>query len=364
MFIGREKEIQHIYESLEAYRHSRSAHLLYVGDHKIGKTALLRNVETMLMADSVLVPLYFDFRMLVTTPEDFQVQFIERGLKMINRHIQAHSTEVASLLPSSFTSLYTHDLYSDLFKGYSDLSRQGKLEHVLKILSKIVQSLGRKVVYLLDNVSEFSALENFPDISHSDHVLSMALLTRETFSISVALPGDFTWASIRGEIFSPHNKEVLFLDSLTKEEVLSVQMEGVDFSREQIEDIYTISGGNPLYYSVLFQIARNVGVSELNQRLEKELLEESYLYTLCEKKFLYILERSRYYGPLKLLLKFLASREGLSQKEMSSVMAMRQGVLRNYLVDLEKLGVVVRRGHGYFFADPLFKRWLIANNQK
>lgn len=363
MFIGREKEIQHIYEAIEAYRHGRSAHLLYVGDHYVGKTALLRNVERILQADVDLVPLFFDFRFLVTTPEDFQIRFIERGVQMINHHIRTHAQQVAAFIPESFTQLYTHPDYADYFRGYGDLSRQGKLEQALKVVSRLVLSLGKKPVFLIDNLSEFLALENFPQIAHVDHIMEMSLFTQDSFSISMTRPSEFSWEAFEGSLFNVYNKEVLSLGALEEGDVLALQSSS-DVSEEALRRMHDLASGNPLYFSIVRGFATQHQLDEIPKILEGELVGGGFLCVLCEKKYDYVLEKSRYYGPLKLLLRFLASREGFSQKEIGVLMGMKQGALRNYLVDLEKLGVVFRRGHAYFFTDQIFKNWLLLRDSQ
>ena len=322
---------------------------------------MLRNVERILQADVDLVPLFFDFRFMVTTPEDFQIRFIERGMKMVNVHIRTHAKDVVDFIPETFTQLYTHADYSDYFRGYGDLSRQGKLEQALKIVARIILSIGKKPVFLIDNVSEFLALENFPDVAHVDHVMEMSLFTQDAFSISTSRPTEFSWDAFEGDRFNVYNKEVLKLDVLEEDDVMALESAG-DTVESDLRKMHDLSSGNPLYFSIVRGLSDGHSLEEVPKMLEAELLGGSFLSILCEKKYDYILEKSRYYGPLKLLLRFLASREGFSQKEIGVLMGMRQGALRNYLVDLEKLGVVFRRGHAYFFADQIFKNWLLLRD--
>ena len=164
LFIGRDKEINDIYQNIEIYRYGKVRNMVYFGLSKMGKTMLLRQVEKNVQHDEVIVPIYIDFDKIATIPEDFGKRFISETISVINKHNTKSSTSDQNSLrqdPLHIEGLM-HDQYvAPLFEGYANKSRLEKLAVLFSVPAGILYSHKKKPLFLIDNLTSGMQLGSF-----------------------------------------------------------------------------------------------------------------------------------------------------------------------------------------------------------
>lgn len=368
VFIGRDKEINDIYQNIEIYRYGKVRNMIYFGLSKMGKTMLLRQVEKNLQHDETIVPIYIDFDKIATIPEDFGKRFISETVSAINKHNTKSSTSDQNSLrqyPLHIDGLMQDQYVAPLFEGYSGKSRLEKLAVLFSVPAGLLYSHKKKPLFLIDNITAGMQLGSFRGMKDIGKTLAEDLLGSGTSSVISANYDSHMMRVLDGEIFPVKNVEfyeIRPLGILEVQKALKDHLEEVDI--DLIERIAELTTGHPYYFKLLLRFFKNkkqLSRNDIDRYFERSLQGEAALSEFMMRFYTETLAVSRYHGPLKYLLKFLASREGLSQTDISKMTDITQGALRNYLNELERLRILFRDGGKYFFVDEVFQKWILLN---
>ncbi|MBU1166815.1 hypothetical protein KKC60_00200 [Patescibacteria group bacterium] len=339
-FFGRQKELDAIFQNIEIYRFDKPRHLLYVSKPKAGATTLLKYVHRKLKADPQIVPLYFDFSRLATTPEEFGSAFTETS----RRQLQARNFKMTGFTP-------IRD------------SRQGILEEALSYPQKAVQGKNLKILYLFDNLGESLLLEHYRGIDNVLRLLSKTTLHEHSSSIMTTSYDKALKRFHDSDSFHAPNLEIEELGQFTTREALEfLKMLLPNHKNSDLEKIALLASGQPFYLKNLagaFKHKLEIDEEVLERIFSRAITGGSPVGVFLESYYQIILLKARYYGPLKSLMRFLSSHEGLMQIEICRRLKAKQGIMRLYLKELEELGVIYRDKRRYYFSDLVFREWII-----
>lgn len=368
LFIGRDKEINDIYQNLEIYRYGKVRNMVYFGLSKMGKTTLLRQVARNLQNDPEIVPIFLDFSTIATVPEDFGVRFISETISAINKHNSRASTEDQDSLrqyPESIDGLKNDQETSAYFLDYDEKTRVERLATLLAVPQKILQKHSKKPFYLVDNVSEGLRLSSFKGMKNIGNIFARELFGNGTSSVMTSNYDAHMTHILDGQVFPVSHVEfyeIRPIGIVEVKKVLSERLDGLD--ADDVQRVAELTTGHPYYLKLLMRLFKGktkVSSDDIDRYFEKALQGEASIALFLQGFYREVLSYSRYHGPLKFLMRFLASREGLTQTDVSKMTGITQGALRNYLNELERLRILFRDGGKYYFIDEVFQKWILLN---
>lgn len=366
-FIGRDREINDVYQNIEIYRYGKVRNMIYFGLAKMGKTTLLRQIERNIQKDEVIVPIYLDFGKIATIPEDFGARFITEAMTKINAHNSKASTEDQDSLrqyPLYIDGLMKDSATASHFVQFSDKSRIDRLRVLLSLPAIILKGHGKKPLFLIDNVTEGMQMTSFRGMKHIGKVFAESLFGAGVSSIMTGNYDAHMTRLLDGEIFPIKNAEFYEIRPLGILEVKKVLKEQIDGLDDAVERIAELTTGHPYYFKLLLSVFKKKSKltgNDIDRYFEASLQGEARLSEFMLRFYKDTLTSSRYHGPLKYLMKFLASREGLTQTDISKMTGITQGALRNYLNELERLRILFRDSGKYYFVDEVFQKWILLN---
>ncbi|MBU1119236.1 hypothetical protein KKH43_05120 [Patescibacteria group bacterium] len=366
-FVGRKRELNDILHAIELSRHGKVQTLLFFGLPRIGKTTLLKFATRNLIKDPEIVPLMYDFKRLVTTPEDFGKRFVEEGLYSIQAHIRSLDvgSDALSIIPASLDECMADDRFVHLFNASSDQSRLDTLLVMLSIPAKVTTELGMKPLYIIDNVSELFSLSLFRNMSLAHTHVCRTLFSNSITSILSTSYGVSYDDMLDVDQCPLQNPEYYELGPLTYQEseaFLTARMKHIGPDMKKI--LVELSSGHPFYLKSIVRLFRGKGTLDdetVNQLFERALKSETTLALFLQSLYDVTLLKARYHGPLKLLIRFLASREGLTQMEIARMLSMSQGALQHYLSELLGFRILYKENRRYYYTDPVFQKWVLLN---
>jgi hypothetical protein len=297
--------------------------LLLTGPPGAGKTALLLDLAALLSREG-LVPVYLDLFTAASSPE-----------RLVNAALHALPVE-------SFGARLPQALEIRRLAEAGRTRGADAISALLRLLASLDEAQGRRVVLLLDEVTEIRSLAYFAGLRNVHEPFAAALRARRRGTL---LATSFPTAARRLWSF-----ESLALPTLTAEEL---QAE----AGAAASAVVSASFGWPRYARVLLE-ARPRTPADVASAWAEAMALGGRLEVLVRATHESLLLRSRGYGISKAVLQAVAHEEGLNLTALVPRLGRTPGAVRDYLqwlVSVDALRMVKKR---YVYVDGLLRLWV------
>lgn len=379
LFTDRETEIGQLKHALHSLLVGSAEHVALFGLRRVGKTLLLKELmRQILLSENGIVPVYMDFSVLCSSPENFVTGYIgslcywllEKGQTDPELYLNTNT------LPAALVRNGADDLLEDLQPILHELDRakpdrQALLRQAFRFPRQVVTRRETKLVLGFDEFQEIRTLENFPD---SHNVLSLFrseiqnqsgtayLLAGSAISIlshllshpDSPLFAQFTRLSI--EPF-PRSSTQALVNKLIPEELDS----------DLYPLIHSLTIGHPFYITALSRrlsylievVQRPASIDTVKQAfLIETLAPGGRIYDFCRYVYDLSLQKASGYGSLKAVLQILAAEEGLTASQIGRRLRVTAATASDYLRWLCNVDLIQEKDHLYFFRDPVLRFWI------
>jgi len=380
-FTNRAYELAQLAHYRQTIRPGPVEHVALFGLRRIGKTLLLKEFMRRTLNEAAdILPVYMDFAMLASSPENFALGFVGQVCYWLLRRGESETepflnsrTLPAALLQSGASDLYprVESLLHELDKARPD--RQTLLRQAFHFPQEVIAARKISLALIFDEFQEIRTLTRFPN---SQNVL--ALLRAEIQSQSGALyilAGSAV--SVLTELLS--NPDSPLFAQFTRLPVNAFDRESTGMLvRKLMADragpdllplIHSLSGGHPFYITALCR--RFMTLVDVTHRppdadtvkqafLTETLASHGRIYDFCRYVYDLSLQKASGYGALKAVLQILAAEEGLTASEIARRLRVTSATASDYLRWLQEVDLIIAHEHNYYFRDPVLRFW-IAN---
>jgi hypothetical protein len=239
----------------------------------------------------------------------------------------------------------------------------------LDFADKLAQELDCRLLLLLDEFTELSALGNYPAVRRPMHLFRAAMQRHERVGYVIAAS-----AISAMEELVQHGRSPLFLQF----EMVEVSRFDSDATLALAERVlggtpapgvgrrlHRLSGGHPFYvHTVASRLANldraphEIEPQDVLQAFVLETLNRTgQIYNYCRYLYDISLQRARGYGILRALLQVLAQEEGLTLSELARLIHKTAPATRGYLRALQEVDLVVESEKTYHYRDPVLRYW-------
>jgi len=372
LFTNRESELEQLRFFKEELINMQPKNLCILGPRRCGKSMLLKEFVLQNKNDKNMLISYVNIEPLVTTAFDFAVKFVGT----INYQLFDHNKNYLDCLSKEalLTSNAPKALKKNLQTLYTELEKaKPSSSYILSLAfsypKEIAKKTNKKIMLILDEFQEITALKKLKNVGNP---LS---LFREFFSeerVSYIMAGSVV--SLLEEIFSDNTSplfaqaEKMYLTQFNREATAALTDKLMKIDNSKIKEmIYLYSRGNPFYIYHILKRMRMLHAIQ-NIPLEPVIVKESFvietlsvegkIYDLCDYLYRVSLSKARYYTPLKSILSILSIEEGLNQSQIAKKLKITQGATKEYLNELIKINLIVKKDNTYHFIDPVFRYWI------
>lgn len=375
-FTNRRMELARLQSAFEATMAGKPARLAFLGLRRIGKSILFDKFVEGKRDEGVRSVAVVDFEQVVSSPETFCQAYIgtiagqvlgteERKPREYLRLEDALGTELGE--SKAFREVSVRIL-AELKKTSHDQALLYEL--ALEFPQELAEEMGEPILLFIDEFQYLLNLESFPEIGdprrlfrsvleHQNMVgyviagSEITILENALQSHTSPLFGMFARAKL-----GPFNR----LDSF---ELIDKLTPGIGAAAAG--KVFAYSGGNPFYITAIANRTAEVfseeGFGEEDAVdfafLEEVLADWGRIYDFCYYLLEISLEHARGSGNLKAVLQAMADEDrGMTASEVAKLVHKSPQATRNYLLELCRFDVLVRKGDEFHFNDPVFKYWL------
>ena len=234
---------------------------------------------------------------------------------------------------------------------------------LLRFFHQARSATERTPVFLIDELLELGAFENFPGLRGVQRKL---ISTLETSNNRFVLATRYTSRAHRLLRDATERFEIIHIPPLSQAEVSAALLaHGVgrdDDERNELgRMVCVLTDGRPVYVRVIAEaLASMDGASRGDpvSALAGQLSVGSHLSLVCRFSYELRLHRARGYGALKAILHVLAKEESLTLTEISHRLGRTAGSTKDYLTWLEDVDLVSVRRKRYSYIDPVLRLWV------
>lgn len=381
IFAGRQVLLKELADSLKKIESGKKVRLALIGERGIGKTALLSEFQRRAKrrGEGSCPLLYVDFERIVSSPEEFSVQYPAQLLAGYLRFNDRMALEIdyfdLSRLEEMGKALGSERINRSILELKTRLNKDKKnqralVEIALSFPEELSNCVKRRLLVVIDEFPFLSDLDNFSGIKGIFDLFGKA--SEAQGNVSYVISGSYTtlmedfvssnplykrYRPIRIGAMDP--AEGLLLIS----EILS-QQAGIPPGLHRI--IYNYSLGHPFY---IVHIARSVArkaltAKELNPGLIQESVAEEILlptgsiYLFCKYIYELALERAKSKSLLKAILHSLVQKDLLTLTQIGTLVERRPPEVSSLLHRLLEVDLVTKRDGRYSLRDRLLRLWL------
>ena len=217
--------------------------------------------------------------------------------------------------------------------------------------------------FLIDEVLEFRAFENFPGLRG---VLRELVTTLTESENRFVLSTRYVSRAHRLLRDAPERFEVIHVPPLSAPEVADAlgrqQVGRDDAERTELGRIvHALTDGRPAYVRALAEALATMGGAgawDPVSALAAQLSVGAPLSQICRFCYELRLHRARGYGALKAILQVLAEEEPLTLTEIAQRLGRTPGSTKDYLSWLQDVDLLCVRQKRYSFGDPVLRLWV------
>jgi AAA+ ATPase superfamily predicted ATPase len=353
--------------------------MIIIGPRGIGKSSLIMAFLKMLVVEERGVcPLYCDFEQIVSSPEEFAIQYIYqllegylglRGKTLGQGYTIKGLVEMGREVGSWKIDALISELMGELEQREIDRMRIVRL--ALSFPIELSSSLNKRLLLFVDEFPFLQDLDNFKGIDRVVDIFGASI--EKGMNLSYVLTGSNV--ALMEELIrsNPYYKafEIIYMGPLQLEEGVllakkTLSMEGFTLKHLFAQEIYDYASGHPYYiHSIARRVARKmirgmeVGSGLIQDALAEEVvLQEGRINLFCRYIHDLSLERARSKSLLKAILYILTQKEGLSLSEIASLLKRSPGETSSLLHRLIEVDLIVKREGRYSIKDRILKYWL------
>lgn len=381
IFAGRQDILEGLMTAAEEAERGRQVRLTLIGPRGIGKTALLFEFEKRIKARAgAPFLLYVDFERIVSSPEDFSLQYAGQllaGYLRLNDRMAlevdyfdlAKLEEMGGVLGSNKVNESIMELKSRLNKDKKN--QQRLVEIALSFPEVLSGAVGRKLLVVIDEFPFISDLDNFSGIKEIFGLFGR--FARDQHNLCYVLSGSNT--SLMADIVSSNalydEFKPTYIQALNPREGLSLiskilSRAGVETSPDLNRAIFNYSFGHPFYMVHITQAAAGKALTaeklslDLVQKAmaEEILLPTGSIYLFCKYIYELALERAKSKSLLKAILHLLVQRDNLSLTEIGTLLNRTPPEASSLLHRLLEVDLVTKIEGRYSFRDRFLRLWL------
>lgn len=372
LFTNRERELDLLLKATTSLADGHPRHLALFGLRRIGKTLLLLEHASRLLATPGPVrPVYMDFEELVTSPELFSRRYV--GLVTFWALTQGAGDVDAFLTPTALLGGPAAGLRSvaQTLAALEFARDDGAAQLTLAFdfPEKLAQELDCQLLMLLDEFTELAVLANYPSVRRPLHVFRAAMQRHSRLGYVIAASAISAMQDLVQEGRSPlflqfESVEVAHFSLDATEELVERILDGVPVPGVG-RRLHQLSGGHPFYIQA---IATHLADQDrLLHELQPEDVSQAFvlatlsrtgqIYNYCRYLFDVSLRRARGYGILKAILHVLAEEDELTLSELARRIRKSAPATRGYLRALQEVDLVVESEGAYSYRDPVLRYW-------
>lgn len=355
MFVNRRVELKVLHSAYESLKREEKVNIAIIGPRRIGKTELLLKFKEKVRG---VIP-YLNLQR-IGSLESFIFAYTRELLYEI-ANILGMKVERSELLTWDDLLILSAKLNVD--KEVRAI-KDGNLETLFEMQESILEKIGQKAVFILDEFQEVLDFKGFLEI--------MRAVTEKQKNIAYFISGSAV--RMMEEILAPKNPffgqfRRVYLKGLPKDDAvelakITLERAGVEVTQTALELIYKLTQGHPFYVLAVCRRLIEEGFEKIRRKdvhyafLSELLTEKGDIYMHLEYVFNESLSRA-YKGPVhKQILLILAQEEGLRLSEIAKRLDKPTGEVSNYLKFLLRTDLIVRQDEKYYFADKLMRFWL------
>ncbi|WP_258083242.1 AAA family ATPase [Thermococcus thermotolerans] len=355
MFVDRKRELRILHSAYKALKEGHKVNIAVIGPRRMGKTELLLKFKE--EADGV-VP-YLNLQ---------RIGSIDSFIFAYTRELLYELSQVKKLNVERIHLLNWDDLLILAAKlGVGEEAKaikNGTLETLFEVQERILEKLGERAIFILDEFQEVKNLSRFLEV--------MRAITEKEKRVAYFISGSAV--SMMEEILSPEKPffgqfRRIYLQGLPKEDTFELaksilKNSGVAYSHSALEAVYRLTGGHPFYVHAVCRRIVEEGVERAGPReveyafLTELLTETGEIYMHLDYVFNESLSRAYRGAVHREILLTLAREEGLRLSEIAKQLGKPSGEVSNYLKFLLRTDLIVKENGRYYFADKLMRFWL------
>lgn len=345
-----------------------------VGPRRIGKTSILREVESRLKARDDVVVIYFSLWDLI---ENTVFEFCNKLTYAIVENFKGKLAKKYKIqhfikVPTSkiFDFLRTIDFKITVLQDMEMTLRLGKkkspgvdilMERVFTLIENLSKEVAVRSILILDEFPSIMDLKEGQKLGEGiikkirtmqegfeNTLLCISGSIRKTMELAVLSPSSAFYRQFIVKNIGPFDKRtvnILMTKNLSKE-----------ISEEAIAQIFELTQGIPFYVQFIGrELSRletpKIEFGQVRQAFENLLREEGSVLFTEEFKALSDKERS--------ILSKMAINELESANDISKAAEENSNVISRYLNYFLEKGIIERKNKGkYHFVDPVYKEWI------
>lgn len=351
------------------------------GLRRIGKTLLLKEFMRRTFDESPdVAPVYLDFAMLASSPENFSVGYVSqvcywlllRGEGDAGPFLSAGSL-AGALFQNNGADLYPmiEPLLHELEKARPD--RLVLLRQAFHFPQEAAGVRPCSLALIIDEFQEIRTLTHYPN---SQNVLALLRAEMQSQSGILYLLAGSAVSALTDQLSNPDSPLFaqfthLPVEAFNRESTstLARKLTNDQAPADLLPLIHSLTNGHPFYITALCRKLMNL-VDVTQRPLDADTVKQVFLietlashgriYDFCRYVYDLSLQKAAGYGALKAVLQILAAEEGLTASQIARKLRVTSGTASDYLRWLREVDLVTNREHAYYFRDPVLRFW-VAN---
>jgi AAA+ ATPase superfamily predicted ATPase len=337
------------------------------GKRRIGKTSVLKEVQTRLEYEDKIVTVYLSVWDLIEGRVDEFCQKLSMGIIDAYRPHTGLKYKARELIRTPLAVLrkfldgaefkIVYDEIEFFLTLENEIDRNVLVEHAFNLAEKFAEETDTKCILLLDEFPSIIELKSDNAMVGEQILRKIRTLfegwERTTLCISGSIRSTMNLTVLSST--SPFYRQLIIkeISSLNKESVKELLLVNLDISEEGIEQIYEFSAGIPFYVQFIGKMLKKkekVTIEDIKEMEDEFLREEGDLLFRGEFDDLSSKER----------LVILQMAKGChTPKEVSAIVKDKVSNVGRFLAYLEDKGYISKREKGYYvLEDPVFGKWL------
>ncbi len=337
------------------------------GKRRIGKTSVLKEVQTRLEYEDKIVTVYLSVWDLIEGRVDEFCQKLSMGIIDAYRPHTGLKYKTKELIRTPLAVLrkfldgaefkIVYDEIEFFLTLENEIDRNVLVEHAFNLAEKFAEETDTKCILLLDEFPSIIELKSDNAMVGEQILRKIRTLfegwERTTLCISGSIRSTMNLTVLSST--SPFYRQLIIkeISSLNKESVKELLLVNLDISEEGIEQIYEFSAGIPFYVQFIGKMLKKkekVTIEDIKEMEDEFLREEGDLLFRGEFDDLSSKER----------LVILQMAKGChTPKEVSAIVKDKVSNVGRFLAYLEDKGYISKREKGYYvLEDPVFGKWL------
>lgn len=373
LFTDRRAELAFLQMVADDLAGGRPHHVAIFGLRRIGKTLLLFEQLTRLLAHETVQPAYINLEDACTSPEVFSQRYmglvtfwaLTRGEGEVDSFLTIPRLLAGEAVRIKAVAQTAGSMADELSRSQPDYGVLLRL--AFDFPQRLASELGKKLALFLDEFPEITVLSNYPRLQ--DPLKSFRASVQQHGDVAYIVAGSAI--SVLERMIKDHRSplflqfEMLELAPFSRESTLELAARIIpDISPLAGRQIHRLSFGHPFYVTAIAQRVRCLPTETLDAEavtqafIVEALSREGQIYNYCRYLYDISLQKARGYGALKTILQVLAEEEGLILSEIARRISKSPAATREYLRWLIEVDLVTAEDKLYFYRDPVLRYWV------